>query len=168
MKVTGIEEAQDISSVKVDELIGSLQNFEITINSKTDKKGKGIAFVSNVDLMKHKEIMKMMKICQSLLCYLGDSSKRFLNKLTEDPYLMVRTSGPTLTINQIKRRWQELMRRILNTRVFNVMNVKGMATSEQNVLLFLKDIIKAWLFHGQMEMTQKMKCKMNLPNMSLH
>jgi hypothetical protein len=49
MKVTVIEEAQDISSVKVDELIGSLQNFEITINSKTDKKGKGIAFVSNVE-----------------------------------------------------------------------------------------------------------------------
>jgi len=49
MKVTVIEEAHDISSVKVDELIGSLQNFEITINNKTDKKGKGIAFVSNVE-----------------------------------------------------------------------------------------------------------------------
>jgi len=49
MKVTAIEEAQDISSLKVDELIRSLQNFEITINSKTDKKGNGIAFVSNVD-----------------------------------------------------------------------------------------------------------------------
>jgi len=47
-KLTAIEEAQDISNVKVDKLIGSLQNFEITINSKTDKKGKGITFVSNV------------------------------------------------------------------------------------------------------------------------
>jgi len=35
--------------LKVDELIGSLKNFEITINSKTDKKGKGIAFASSVD-----------------------------------------------------------------------------------------------------------------------
>ena len=49
MKVTAIEEAQDVSSLKVDELTVSLQNFEITINGKTDKKGKGIAFVSNVD-----------------------------------------------------------------------------------------------------------------------
>ena len=49
MKVTAIEEAQDISSLKVDELIGSLQNFEITVNSKTDKKGKGIAFASCVE-----------------------------------------------------------------------------------------------------------------------
>jgi len=49
MKVTAIEEAHDISNVKVDELIESLQNFEITINSKTDKKGNGIAFVSNIE-----------------------------------------------------------------------------------------------------------------------
>jgi len=35
--------------MKVDELIGSLQNFEITVNNKTDKKGKGIAFTSSVD-----------------------------------------------------------------------------------------------------------------------
>jgi len=49
MKVTAIEEAHDISSVKVDELIGSLQNFEIIINNKNDKKGKGIAYVSNVE-----------------------------------------------------------------------------------------------------------------------
>jgi len=49
MKVTAIKEAQDISSLKVDELIGSLQNFEITVNNKTDKKGKGIAFTSSMD-----------------------------------------------------------------------------------------------------------------------
>jgi hypothetical protein len=49
MKVTAIEEAQEISNLKVDELIGSLQNFEISVNSKTDKKGKGIAFSSCVE-----------------------------------------------------------------------------------------------------------------------
>jgi len=35
--------------LKVNELIGSLQNFEISVNSKTDKKGKGIAFKSSMD-----------------------------------------------------------------------------------------------------------------------
>jgi len=49
MKVTAIEEAQDISSLKIDELIGSLQNLEITVNSKTDKKGNDIAFTSSMD-----------------------------------------------------------------------------------------------------------------------
>src|ERR1044072_3536068 len=49
MKVTAIEEAQDIGSMQVDELIGSLQTFELSFNDKTDKKSKSIAFVSNTD-----------------------------------------------------------------------------------------------------------------------
>ncbi|KAK2417586.1 gag-protease polyprotein [Trifolium repens] len=38
MKVTAIEEAQDISSMKVDELIGSLQTFELYINERSEMK----------------------------------------------------------------------------------------------------------------------------------
>jgi len=37
MKVTAIEEAQDTASMKVEELIESLQNFEIMINSRKEK-----------------------------------------------------------------------------------------------------------------------------------
>lgn len=47
MKVTAIEEAQDISSLKVDELIGSLQTYELKLGEKPEKKTKSIAFVSN-------------------------------------------------------------------------------------------------------------------------
>jgi hypothetical protein len=47
LKVTTIEEAQYISAMQVDELIGSLQTFEMTLNDKPDKKSKSIAFVSN-------------------------------------------------------------------------------------------------------------------------
>lgn len=47
MKVTAIEEAQDLISIKVDKIIGSLQTFEISINERSEKKNKGIAFVSN-------------------------------------------------------------------------------------------------------------------------
>ncbi|XP_057418346.1 uncharacterized protein LOC130712533 [Lotus japonicus] len=48
MKVTAIDEAQDISSVKVDELIGSLQTFEMSINDRSEKKNRSITFVSNM------------------------------------------------------------------------------------------------------------------------
>lgn len=37
MKVITIEEAQDISTIKVDELIGSLQTFEMAVNDRTEK-----------------------------------------------------------------------------------------------------------------------------------
>jgi excinuclease UvrABC nuclease subunit len=49
MKVTTIEEAHDISTMKVDELVGSLQTFEILLNERGDKKNKSIAFVTNTD-----------------------------------------------------------------------------------------------------------------------
>jgi hypothetical protein len=49
MKVTAIEEAQDINNMKVDELIGSLETFELAINERGEKKNKSIAFISNAD-----------------------------------------------------------------------------------------------------------------------
>jgi hypothetical protein len=47
MKVTAKEETQDIANMKVDELVGSLQTFEISINERGDKKNKSIAFITN-------------------------------------------------------------------------------------------------------------------------
>ncbi|GAU35306.1 hypothetical protein TSUD_389310 [Trifolium subterraneum] len=49
MKVIAMEEAQDISIMKVDELIGSLQTYESSVNERLEKKNKSIAFVSNTD-----------------------------------------------------------------------------------------------------------------------
>ncbi|KAK2371769.1 gag-protease polyprotein [Trifolium repens] len=49
MKVTAIEEAHDISTMKMDELVGSLQTFEIVRNDRGDKKNKSIAFVTNTE-----------------------------------------------------------------------------------------------------------------------
>ncbi|KAK2390880.1 gag-protease polyprotein [Trifolium repens] len=49
MKVTAIEEAQDIASMKVEEVVGSLQTFEMNFSDKIEKKGKSIAFISNTD-----------------------------------------------------------------------------------------------------------------------
>ncbi|KAK2449300.1 gag-protease polyprotein [Trifolium repens] len=49
MKVTAIEEAQNIASMKVEEVVGSLQTFEMNFSEKVEKKGKNIAFTSNTD-----------------------------------------------------------------------------------------------------------------------
>src|ERR1044072_759737 len=49
IKVASIEEAQDISNMQVDELIGSLQTFELTLNDRPDKKNKSIEFMSNTE-----------------------------------------------------------------------------------------------------------------------
>ncbi|GAU48935.1 hypothetical protein TSUD_373440 [Trifolium subterraneum] len=49
MKVIAMKEAQDISTMKVDELIGSLQTYESSVNERLEKKNKSIAFVSNTE-----------------------------------------------------------------------------------------------------------------------
>src|ERR1051325_3779127 len=49
MKVTAIEEAQDISTLKVEELIGSLMTFEMGISETVDRKNKSIALVSTTE-----------------------------------------------------------------------------------------------------------------------
>ena len=48
-EVTSIEEAQDIDKMKVDELVGSLITFELSINERPEKKNKSITFVSNTE-----------------------------------------------------------------------------------------------------------------------
>ncbi|XP_050887267.1 uncharacterized protein LOC127092437 [Lathyrus oleraceus] len=49
MKVTNIEEAQDIISMRVGELIGSLKTFELGISDINENKTKSITFVSNIE-----------------------------------------------------------------------------------------------------------------------
>jgi hypothetical protein len=47
MKVTAIEEAQDIKNMKLEEVIGSHQTFEMTISDHIEERKKGVALLSN-------------------------------------------------------------------------------------------------------------------------
>ncbi|XP_058787843.1 uncharacterized protein LOC131662153 [Vicia villosa] len=49
MKVSAIEEAQNINQMRLDDLIGSLQTFELSINDRAEKNNKSIAFVANTE-----------------------------------------------------------------------------------------------------------------------
>jgi len=80
MKVTSIEEAQNISSLKVDELIGSLQNFEITVNNKTDKKDKSIAFTSSMDSAETQGNHEEDEDMSESLALLGRQFKKFYKR----------------------------------------------------------------------------------------
>ena len=85
MKVTAIEEAQYISSMKVDELIGSLQKFEIIVNNKTGKKGKDIAFVSNVDAEETQENHEDDESLLEAIVLLGRQFKKILKQVDRRP-----------------------------------------------------------------------------------
>jgi len=85
MKVTAIEEAQGISNMKVDELIGSLQNFEIVVNNRTEKKGLSIAFASNVDTEEFQEDIEDDESLSGDLVLLGRQFKKILKQVNRRP-----------------------------------------------------------------------------------
>jgi len=67
MKVTAIEEAQHIKNMKVEDLIRSLQTFDMNISDKSEKKNKSIVFVSNTnDNKQHIKNMKVEDLIRSL------------------------------------------------------------------------------------------------------
>ena len=58
-KVTAIEEARDVSTMRLDELMGSLQTFEM--NMKYNKKEKDITIQSKSKNLLGKKILKIME-----------------------------------------------------------------------------------------------------------
>jgi hypothetical protein len=86
MKVTIIEEAQDISSIKVDELIGSFQTFELSINERSKMKNKSITAISNTD--DDNEIqcdMETNKGISNAIIDLGKQFNKVLQKMDRKP-----------------------------------------------------------------------------------
>lgn len=69
-----IKEAQDFINIKVDELLGSLQTFDMSSKERSKKKNKKIAFVSNSE-------ESQGEIKENLLDDITLLSKRFNNSL---------------------------------------------------------------------------------------
>src|SRR3954468_16986978 len=81
-KVTAIEEAQDISNMKVEELIGSLQTFEMGISDNTEKKNKSLAFVSNSQ--EEAEESREENLSESI-AMLGKQSNKIMKRMDQKP-----------------------------------------------------------------------------------
>ena len=95
MKVTTIEEAQDISSMKVQELIGSLQNFEIMINNRVEKNEKNIAFVSNTNTEETQGNLENDENLDESIVLLG----RLFNKILKQTNWRPRSDGKNIKYN---------------------------------------------------------------------
>jgi len=81
MKVTVIEEAQDIANMKVEKLIGSLQTFEMTINDQYEKKNKGVAFLSNTSNGQTKDEFEIDEEISEVVVLLGRQFNNILKRL---------------------------------------------------------------------------------------
>ena len=83
MKVTAIEEAQDICNMKVDELIGSLQTFEMGLCENVEKKNKSIAFVSNTEEDSEEGNIGGDESISEAIAMLGRQFNKFIKKIDQ-------------------------------------------------------------------------------------
>jgi len=81
MKVTCIEEAQDMKNMKVEELIGSLQTFEMDINDRTEKKHKSIVFLSNINNEQAQSDLETNEGIFDAMIFLGRQFNNILKKM---------------------------------------------------------------------------------------
>lgn len=129
MKVTAIEEARDLSRIKVDELIGSLQTFEMSINEWSEKKNKGISFVSNT-----KEVRTQgdeEEILEDDITLLNKEIQQFLeiSGLKVEDNCSRQKGLTSFPLTKIRVKTNPMV-----TRVLSALNVKTMNTLKQNVL----------------------------------
>ena len=143
MKVTTIEEAQDRSIMQVDELIGFLQTFEMTLNERPDKKNKSVAFVSNTEIEDEESEADFVGEFSEALALLGRKFNKAFKKFDRKSKPNVSDKLPDnfkkvdnargLGFQQKKGR---MKRDLASLEDSNVMNVKVLVTSKQNVLPF--------------------------------
>lgn len=87
MKVVAIEEAHDISKKKVDEIVGSLQTFEMGFknNESTEKKNKSIALVSNTEDEPEESEIGTDKELTKAIAILGRQFNKIMKRMDQKP-----------------------------------------------------------------------------------
>jgi len=163
MKVTAIEEAQDMSCMKVDELIGSLQNFEIVINSIEEKKEKNIGMVSMDDKESLGDYENDEKFSEAIVSF----GKQF-NKILKQVDWRSRADGQNIRYNitdqQNKVSNAETNEKKKHLKGDQCHECEGYGHSRTECAT-VRNKRKVWLCLGLMKMNQKEKGKMNKVSM---
>ncbi|PNX86516.1 gag-protease polyprotein, partial [Trifolium pratense] len=93
MKVTAIEEAKDITEMKLDELVDSLQTYEVATNERMDKKYKSIAFVSNAEEEDQQSDTESESSISNEMVLLGKQFNKVLKRMDKRPRTSVADTG---------------------------------------------------------------------------
>ncbi|CAJ2662688.1 unnamed protein product [Trifolium pratense] len=85
MKVTAMEEAKNISQMKLDELVGSLQTYESAANGRSEKKNKSIAFSSKNNEEELEDEEATNESISEAMVLLGKQFNKVLKRMDKRP-----------------------------------------------------------------------------------
>lgn len=136
MKVAAIEEAQDLSSIKVDELIGFLQNFGMAINDRYENKNMSIKFVSNTEENEDQCEKDTGKSLPDVISLLGRKFNKALKRLRKRSSRNVNDKGSDNFKKLDSNTRSKMNTNQTKTKEYNVMNVKVFVTLNLSVPRF--------------------------------
>ncbi|MCH92223.1 gag-pol polyprotein, partial [Trifolium medium] len=85
--------------MKVDELVGSLQTFELGVSERSEKKNKSITFVSNVDDEEEQSDMETDESISEAIVLLGRQFNKILMKVDRRPVTNVKNISLDISKN---------------------------------------------------------------------
>jgi len=166
MKFTTIDKARDISNMKVDELIGSLQTFELDINDRNEKKNKSFAFISNIDEEDVQCDMDTNESVSDAIVLLGRQCYRVLKRMDRKSRPNVKKMKFHISKNCWFQRKERTGEKQIQRKGIHYHGCEGLFTSNQNVLCTSRNRKRGCLSLSQM-MIQKESLMMKHLNMSL-
>ncbi|GAA0173417.1 hypothetical protein LIER_41753 [Lithospermum erythrorhizon] len=120
-KVTTIEEAQDLTTMRIDELIGNLTTFEMMFESSESNKKKGIALQASCEDKDEEDLAETMRI-------FAKNFNKILKYFNKKPYSG--GNNPGVNDKRIEMGWKNSKFGALNTG-FNQLNKgKGIQCKE--------------------------------------
>ncbi|CAJ2661591.1 unnamed protein product [Trifolium pratense] len=94
MKVTAMEEAKNISQMKLDELVGSLQTYESAANGRSEKKNKSIAFSSKNNEEELEDEEETNESISEAMVLLGKQFNKVLKRMDKRPKSNFKNNAP--------------------------------------------------------------------------
>ncbi|KAA0066255.1 gag-pol polyprotein [Cucumis melo var. makuwa] len=143
MKVTAIEEAHDITTLRLDELFGSLLTFEMATADRESKKGKGIAFksthvdeeaISDTEANMDESIALLKKQFTNALRKLKNTNATGINSQTSNQYRRRNDDSLTRRNNENSDRRSDgyIKKKDGDRRIFKFRECREMMTTNIN------------------------------------
>ena len=126
-KVTAITESKDVDSILIDELVGSLQSYELDLPKTSKSKSMALKSVDDVDVGGFNDELSTTEIAylaKNFRNFLRNNNRKARDKNTVKPRNL-RKNDPTKVNNTDKPR-EKVGQFLIILWVLNVLDIKGM------------------------------------------